>query len=131
MTVFPNEIHIEIVLQFKIFDDAYYYANILNCKEVMYGTFINKYESNGDDISRTNDIKFLNYWFNWLKSKYINKASGRGCIKELEWWKNSGLESEYSEYAMDLASSNGRINVLNWWKQIGLKLKFGFSYCIN
>ena len=41
----------------------------------------------------------------------INLASVNGHINILEWYKNSGLEFKYTEYAIDWASGNGaRIN---------------------
>ncbi|KAI8920307.1 hypothetical protein DFJ77DRAFT_507695 [Powellomyces hirtus] len=55
-----------------------------------------------------------------------NTASKKGQIELLEWWKESGLELEYSRGAMDDANWGGKVAVtaLEWWKASGLELKY-------
>jgi hypothetical protein len=56
--------------------------------------------------------------------RLINFASLHGKVNVLEWWKNSGLQFQYDEYALNWASSNGQVAVLEWWKNSGLPLKY-------
>jgi len=59
-----------------------------------------------------------------LYDNAMNQASNNGNIKILEWWKNSGLPSIYSEEAIDSACGSGHVDVLNWWMASGLPLKY-------
>ncbi|KAI8807947.1 hypothetical protein BJ742DRAFT_678466, partial [Cladochytrium replicatum] len=51
-------------------------------------------------------------------------ASSEGHVDVLEWWKQSELQLEWTESAMDKASMRARIDVLNWWRDSGLELRW-------
>src|SRR5437660_842245 len=51
----------------------------------------------------------------------IDWTSQNGYLNILNWFKNSGLEFEYTNNAIDWASKNGHIHILNWFKNSGLE----------
>ena len=54
----------------------------------------------------------------------INNASREGHIQVLEWFKNSGYEFKYDQWAFNCASWKGNIQVLEWFKNSGYKIKY-------
>ncbi len=42
----------------------------------------------------------------------IDEASSNGDIARLDWWKNSGLELQYTKKSIDSASGCGHVEVL-------------------
>ena len=48
----------------------------------------------------------------------LNYASENGHVAILDWFKDSGLEFKYSNYAIDYASRNGHVAVLDWFKKL-------------
>ena len=55
---------------------------------------------------------------------YAIKASKNGDVQFLEWFKHSGYEFKYDEWAINYASLNGNVQVLEWFKNSGYKLKY-------
>ncbi|KAI9312044.1 hypothetical protein DFJ73DRAFT_804618 [Zopfochytrium polystomum] len=53
----------------------------------------------------------------------VDEACFFGSVEALQWWKDSGLEMQYSFLAIEYAAKNGHLNVLRWWKNSGLKPK--------
>ena len=49
------------------------------------------------------------------KNNIINGASYYGNIEVLEWFKNSGYEFKYDEYAITSASCHGHIQILKFY----------------
>ena len=76
------------------------------------------------------------HWFknSGFEFKYynwaVNCASLNGHVSVLDWFKNSGFEFKYSENAINCASQNGHISVLDWFKNSGFEFKYG-EYAIN
>uniref|UniRef100_A0A6C0EB81 Ankyrin repeat protein n=1 Tax=viral metagenome TaxID=1070528 RepID=A0A6C0EB81_9ZZZZ len=71
------------------------------------------------------DIKIIKKLKLYLLDGFIDCASVLGHIHILEWWRNSGLQLEYSSLnAMHGASRNNKINALEWWKKSGLELSY-------
>src|ERR1700761_9115935 len=64
---------------------------------------------------------------NIFEKSGIEKASANGHIAVLNWFKNSGFEFKYTDYAIDQASLNGHVAVLDWFKNSG----FEFIYTNN
>ena len=54
----------------------------------------------------------------------INNASLNGHIQVLEWFKNSSYEFKYDEWAINYASENGHVQVLEWFKNSGYEFKY-------
>jgi hypothetical protein len=52
----------------------------------------------------------------------MDAASANGNVAVLQWWKESGLELKWSEYALYQASQNGHVHVLQWWEDSGLEM---------
>ncbi|KAK0672075.1 putative decarboxylase [Cercophora samala] len=70
----------------------------------------------------------LDWWRkspSFLEKQYdheaVDKASMRGFVHVLEWWRRSGLPLKYSEAAFEGASSKGHIHVLEWWREASLQ----------
>ncbi|KAK4180268.1 putative decarboxylase [Triangularia setosa] len=70
----------------------------------------------------------LDWWAkspSFLEKQYdneaVDKASMRGFVHVLEWWRRSGLPLKYSEAAFESASSKGHIHVLEWWREASLQ----------
>ncbi len=53
-----------------------------------------------------------------------DKASERGQIDLLQWWKDSSLSLHYTKDSIERACSLGNITVLSWWEQSGLTLRY-------
>ncbi|KAK4195200.1 putative decarboxylase [Triangularia verruculosa] len=70
----------------------------------------------------------LDWWArspSFLEKQYdceaVDKASTRGFVHVLEWWRRSGLPLKYTEAAFEGASSKGHIHVLEWWREASLQ----------
>ena len=80
--------------------------------------------------SKKGDVQFLEWFKNSrYEFKYnayvINYAASKyGNIQVLEWFKNSGYEFKYNEDAINWASGNGHIQVLEWFKNSGYEFKY-------
>ncbi|KAJ3041440.1 hypothetical protein HDV00_009421 [Rhizophlyctis rosea] len=62
-----------------------------------------------------------------LPNATMNKASAKGQVELLTWWKVREAQLgklEYTAETMDVASANGHIAVLKWWRHSGLPLKW-------
>ena len=62
-----------------------------------------------------------NYYWNGkniIINDAISWASRNGHVAVLDWFKESGYEFKYSDYAINLASNNGHIAVLDWFKKL-------------
>ncbi|KAI8799661.1 hypothetical protein BJ742DRAFT_129037 [Cladochytrium replicatum] len=82
-----------------------------------------------DKASAKGDVKVLDWWKkSGLELRYtenaINEASRVGQVKSLKWWKASGLSLRYTEHAIDEASEMGHVEVLQWWKESRLELRY-------
>ena len=72
--------------------------------------------------SKKGDVQFLEWFKNSrYEFKYnayvINYAASKyGNIQVLEWFKNSGYEFKYDKWAIIMASENGHVKVLEWFK---------------
>ena len=97
--------------------------NILKNHNTKMGEYdiINKYCKFGL-INILKKLKKNNKCF--ISNAVIDLASEYGHINMLEWFKNSGLEFEYTENAIDHASANGHIDILKWFKKSGLEFKY-------
>lgn len=83
----------------------------------------------------TNDPNKLEEWKNFVLSckeydilklyttNSIDSASKNGNIDVLNWWKNSGLELKYTEYALSYAAFSKHFHILEWWKNSNLIIK--------
>lgn len=54
----------------------------------------------------------------------INNASAKGYINVMDWWRDSQLELKYTEWAVDWATRFGHVSMLDWWLNSGLQLKY-------
>ena len=87
-----------------------------------------------NEIAKIGNVKMYNN-FNGINiiekyDKIINNASSNGNISILEWFKNSGFEFKYDEYAINNASENGHIHILEWFKNSGFEFKYD-EWAIN
>src|SRR5690349_19355389 len=57
----------------------------------------------------------------------MDQASRKGRVDVLQWWKESGLECEWTYKSMDRASQNGHVDVLQWWKESGLECEWTYK----
>ena len=85
-----------------------------------------------NNASKNGHIQVLEWFKNsGYEFKYdewaINNASDNGHIQVLEWFKNSGYEFKYNEWAINYASNNGHIKVLEWFKNSGYEFKYSAS----
>ena len=58
------------------------------------------------------------------KNNIVKNASIYGHVQVLEWFKRSGYEFKYDEYAINWASNNGYVQVLEWFKHSGYEFKY-------
>jgi hypothetical protein len=65
----------------------------------------------------------------------ILQASRTGDFEFLEWFKNSGYEFKYSEWAINLACYYGNVQVLEWFKNSDYEFKYDrnaiYYACMN
>jgi hypothetical protein len=87
---------------------------------------VENYEIQSFDILHKTDLNIFVIRNNEVlyKNDIINNACHYGHIQVLEWFKNSGYEFKYTEYAFYWASDNGHIKVLEWFKNYGYKFKY-------
>jgi hypothetical protein len=80
--------------------------------------------------SEYGNVQFLQWWkqsgidLDYSCSKALNDASENGHVNILEWWKHSGIMLYYNEYPIHRASYNGNYVILDWWLKSGLELKY-------
>ena len=94
-----------------------------NIKSILYKNNIIFNASSHGDIEVLEWYKNSGYEFKYDEWA-INYASKYGCIRVLEWFKNSGYEFKYCKNAIIFASENGNIQVLEWFKNSGYKFKY-------
>ncbi len=73
------------------------------------------------------DFLYLIYYklkYGFIGENSINRASRNGDVQFLEWFKNSGYEFKYDNYAIFYASENGHVHVLEWFKNSGYEFKY-------
>ncbi|KAI9345520.1 hypothetical protein DFJ73DRAFT_490080 [Zopfochytrium polystomum] len=80
-------------------------------------------------MDSADSAEILQWWRDsGLETRYTEDAmilaSGNGQIWNLQWWKDCGLPLKYSARAMSEASKMGWTHVLQWWKDSGLELKY-------
>ena len=87
---------------------------------------VKNYEIKNFDILHKTDLNIFVIENNKVlyKNNIIHNASYHGHIQVLEWFKNSGFEFKYDEWAINNASENGHIQVLEWFKNSGYEFKY-------
>ena len=113
--------------------DYCYEKGLINILKNYYWNGKNIIIPDGIDYASENGHIAVLEWFksSGLEFRYSNYAiswaSEKGNIVVLDWFKESGFEFKHSQNAIDLASLHGHISVLEWFKKSGLEFKYSDS----
>jgi hypothetical protein len=90
---------------------------------------VEEYEIQSFDILHKTDLNIFVIENNNVvyKNNIVNIVDGssfHGHIQVLEWFKKSGYEFKYDEWAIFYASEKGHVQVLEWFKNSGYEFKY-------
>ena len=87
---------------------------------------VENYEIKSFDILHKTDLNIFVIKNNKVlyKNNIIKNASMHGHFQVLEWFKKSGYEFKYDEWAIFYASEKGHVQVLEWFKNSGYEFKY-------